>query len=79
MNVQKNSSEIPIISKVGIFSENNAVDIEPIISGNIDSSEEYYRYGTKYGKLLPYQLHLLFQEALLVHFLKMTLQHYQKR
>ena len=53
MIVQKNSSEIPIISKVGIFSENNAVDIEPIVTGNIDSSERYYDKAIKYGKYYP--------------------------
>ena len=53
MNIQKASSEIANISKVGIFSENNAIDIEPIITGNSGSSEEYYNRGITYGKYYP--------------------------
>jgi hypothetical protein len=53
MIVQKNSPEIPSISKVGIFSENNAIDIETIITGATDSSEGYYDKAIKYGKYYP--------------------------
>jgi len=53
MNIQKASSEIANISKVGIFSENNAIDIEPIITGNSQSSEGYYDRGITYGKYYP--------------------------
>lgn len=53
ISIHKNSSEIPIISKIGIFSENNVVDIEPIITGNTNSSETYYDRALKYEKYYP--------------------------
>ena len=53
LRIQKDTSEIPAISKVGIFSENNAIEIEPITTGHIDTSEEYYNRGITYGKYYP--------------------------
>jgi hypothetical protein len=53
MNIQKDSSEIPAISKVGIFSENNAIEIEPITTGHTDTSDEDFNRGVTYGKYYP--------------------------
>jgi hypothetical protein len=53
MKIQKDSSEMPTISKVGIFSENNAIEIEAITTGHTDSSQGYYDKGITYGKYYP--------------------------
>jgi hypothetical protein len=53
MHIQKDSSEIPTISKVGIFSENNAINVEPLITGHTNSSERYYDRAITYGKYYP--------------------------
>ncbi|HKQ21589.1 MAG TPA: hypothetical protein VJS91_06090, partial [Nitrososphaeraceae archaeon] len=53
MNIQKDISVIPAISKVGIFSENNAIEIEPITTGHTDTSDEDFNRGVTYGKYYP--------------------------
>jgi hypothetical protein len=53
MNIPKDTSVNPSISKLGIFSENNAIQIEPIITGHTDTSREYYDRGITYAKYYP--------------------------
>lgn len=54
MKTQRIPSEHAIgISKIGIFSENNAVEFDPIILANINSSETFYNIRDNYDNYYP--------------------------
>jgi len=54
MKTQRIPSEHPTgISKIGLFSENNAVEFDPIILANINSSEKFYNVWDNYDNYYP--------------------------